>query len=63
MSFQDKQRPNWCSDCRDGEHDNYDDDVRFVTVRDPDQRGRFVKRAYLCSQHRQAYTDDGYDLS
>ncbi len=49
-----------CSDCSDGEHDNYDDDIEFVCVRD--ENGQFVKRAYMCSQHRQMYREDGYDF-
>jgi len=50
-----------CADCRDGEHDNYDNDVRLIVVRDPDT-GRLFKRSYMCAEHRQMYTDDGYDL-
>jgi len=48
-----------CSDCRDGEHENYDDDVQFVEIRDPDGSG-FVKRANLCGEHREMYHSDGY---
>lgn len=50
-----------CSDCRDGEHDNLDDNVKLVVVRDPDKRG-FVKRAYLCENHRRIHEEDGYIL-
>lgn len=49
-----------CADCRAGEHDNYTDDVTLVIVRDPDNR--FVKRAYLCSDHVSMYLDDGYGV-
>jgi hypothetical protein len=52
-----------CCECRAGEHANYDDDVRFVTVRDPDERNRFVLRGYVCGEHRVAFTDDGYRLT
>lgn len=48
-----------CADCRDGEHENYNDDVRLVRVTDPDT-GQMLKRAYLCGQHREMYTVDGY---
>ena len=51
-----------CCDCRDGEHENYDDDVRLTVVRDPDT-GKLVKSAYLCGEHRSAYADDGYDVT
>ena len=48
-----------CADCRDGEHDNYDDNVELVYVKEPDT-GKIVKRSYMCSHHQQAYMDDGY---
>ena len=50
-----------CSDCRDSEHDNYDDQVELVIVRDP-ETGKMVKRAYLCKEHVSMYLDDGYEL-
>lgn len=50
-----------CADCRDGEHINYDDDVKLVIVRDP-ETGRLVKRAYMCRLHRDMYEEDGYDV-
>jgi hypothetical protein len=59
-------KPRRCADCRDGEHDNYDDDVRLVVVRNPDTN-RLVKRAYMCKEHRTMYGDevsgDGYDVT
>jgi hypothetical protein len=48
-----------CADCRDGEHDNYDDNVKLVYVKDPDN-GKMVKRSYMCASHRDMYNDDGY---
>lgn len=51
-----------CADCRDGEHENYDDNIQLVIVRDPDQPRGFVKRAYMCKTHREQYLDDGYTL-
>ena len=50
-----------CCDCRDGEHDNYDEDVRMTVVRDPDN-GQLAKRGYLCEGHRTMYADDSYDV-
>ncbi len=51
---------NQCADCRDGEHDNYNDNVKFTIVRG--EYGAFIKRAYLCAEHRQMYMDDGYEV-
>ena len=57
MEKQQKQ----CADCRDGEHDNYDDNVRLTILRDSD-RNRIVKRSYMCDSHREMYAYDGYEL-
>lgn len=51
-----------CVDCRDGEHDNYDDDVRVTIVREPG-KGKWVKRGYMCRLHREMYAEDGYDVT
>ncbi len=48
-----------CADCRDGEHDNITDDVKIVTVKDPDT-GKLIKRSYMCSDHVEGYLMDGY---
>lgn len=50
-----------CADCRDGGHKNYSDDVRLMYVRDPSTK-KFVKRAYVCSDHILAYEVDGYEI-
>ena len=50
-----------CADCRDGEHENMDDDVMLIVLRDPDT-GKLVKRSYMCANHRTMYSDDGYDI-
>ena len=50
-----------CADCRDGEHDNYDDDVLMIIVRDLGT-GEVVKRSYMCESHREQYLMDGYDV-
>lgn len=62
-----------CADCRDGEHDNYDDDVRLVVVHETSESPqktygpvyvpaakRIVRRAYMCGAHREMYAEDGY---
>ena len=50
-----------CADCRDGEHDNIDENIKLVYVRDPDTK-KMVKRAYMCEAHREMYNDDGYEV-
>jgi hypothetical protein len=50
-----------CADCRDGEHPDYDNDIRLVVVRDP-STNKIVKRSYMCGEHREAYAQDGYTL-
>ena len=50
-----------CAECRDGEHENYDDKVRLVLVRDPVTK-KFQKRAYLCDTHVEMYQDDGLEV-
>ena len=52
---------NNCSECRDGEHEDYDDDVQLVIVTDPD--GKRVKRAKLCREHREMHASDGCDVT
>ena len=52
----------YCADCRDGDHDNYDDKVFITVVREPDTK-KIVKRSYMCQDHRIAYRDDGYLVS
>jgi len=62
MSSDRKKKAVRCADCRAGEHPDFDDDVRLVLIRDPDVP-RYRKRAYLCSEHRQAYEWDGYTVT
>jgi hypothetical protein len=54
-------KPKRCADCRLGEHENYDDDIQLVVVRDP-EAGRILKRANLCEEHREMYHSDGYRI-
>lgn len=50
-----------CVECRAGCHDNYDDNVLLCKIVDPDTR-KMYKRGYLCSEHRTAFADDGYEV-
>jgi hypothetical protein len=50
-----------CADCRNGEHENYDDNIVLTIVRDPDTK-KIIRRAYMCSQHRILWNDDGYEV-
>lgn len=62
----DKMKIKQCADCRDGEHDNYDDEIRLVVIMDLDNRGGpfggLVKRSYMCETHREQYAQDGYGV-
>ena len=51
----------WCCDCRDGEHENIDDDVQLVIIRDP-ETNKMLKRGYVCREHRRMYDLDGYEI-
>lgn len=50
-----------CADCRNGEHDNFDDDIKLVYVRNPETK-KIIRRAYMCHSHRDMYADDGYEV-
>lgn len=49
-----------CADCRNGEHENYDNNIKLVYIRDGN---RICKRAYLCQEHRNMYFMDGYSVT
>lgn len=51
-----------CCECRKGEHENLDDNLKKVEVRNPDTRG-FVLRGWVCGEHREAFESDGYEIS
>lgn len=51
-----------CDDCRKGEHDNYDDNILLVIIRESGSN-RFVKRAYICGEHYTMYLEDGYEIT
>jgi len=50
-----------CTDCRDGEHENYDDNVQRMVVRDPDSM-EVLKTTELCDYHKEMYASDGYEV-
>ena len=50
-----------CEKCRNGEHENYDDEVHMTTVRDPDTN-KVDFRGMLCGEHREAFAMDGYEV-
>ena len=57
-----KETGKQCADCRDGEHDNIDEYVELVYVRDPDTK-KIVKRSYMCDSHQEMYLSDGYEVN
>jgi len=52
-----------CCECADGEHENFDEDVRLTIVRDPEINSVCIKVGWMCSEHRDMYEIDGYDLT
>ncbi|KKL27015.1 hypothetical protein LCGC14_2389410 [marine sediment metagenome] len=56
-----KENGKQCADCRDGEHDNYDNNIELVYVRDPDTK-KMIKRSYMCENHQEMYLSDGYEI-
>lgn len=61
ISYKGEKKMKQCADCRDAEHENYDNDVVLATVKDP-ETAKILKRAYLCAEHREMYFDDGYQI-
>lgn len=52
---------NQCAECRNGEHEDYQDDAKLVTVRDP-EAGKLAGRMKLCSEHIEMRLMDGYEV-
>jgi len=52
---------NNCAECRNGEHEDYDDNIKLVVCIDPDGQEP-PYRAKLCQAHREVRLDDGYDV-
>lgn len=50
-----------CKDCQNGEHDNYDENIKLVYVRDPDTK-KIIRRCYMCETHQEMYCQDGYEV-
>jgi len=52
---------NKCYECRNGDHPDYDNDIRKTVVSDP--AGGRPKTGFLCGEHRAAAEDDGREVS
>jgi hypothetical protein len=50
-----------CFECRNGEHDDEDDNIKMCNIVDP-KTGKTIKRGNLCGAHQTMYLDDGYRL-
>jgi hypothetical protein len=50
-----------CCECQDGEHENYNDDVRYVVIRDPDTK-KIYRSGYICMDHIYSLEDLGYKV-
>ena len=50
-----------CKECRDGEHDNIDEEVYKCKVIDPDTN-KTKCICYLCGAHRHTNRSDGYEV-
>ncbi len=46
-----------CFECRNGEHDNYTEEVSFCEIR---MDGAKTRRGYLCHDHFELLVCDGY---
>jgi len=51
-----------CKDCKNGEHDNYDEDIKLVYIRDLETK-KIIRRCYMCYEHRTMYIDDVYEVN
>ena len=50
-----------CLECKEGEHDNYDDNIIKVKVIDP-ETGKVYRKGLMCLEHRELYLSDGFWL-
>lgn len=48
-----------CYECRAGEHEDEDDDIKMCVVRCP---GEKTRRGNLCAAHRRIMEEDGYEV-
>lgn len=59
------QNPDWnpkdnkCAECRNGEHEDYQDDAKIVVIRSD---GQLAGRMKLCSEHIEMRLMDGYQV-
>jgi len=51
-----------CIECKDGEHDNYTEDVKKYKVTEPDSNKQY-RRGFICSDHVDILLTDGYELT
>jgi hypothetical protein len=57
----DEYTPGQCFECRAGEHEDEDDDIKMVTVINPDTK-KIYRHGKLCRAHRNIFLHDGYIL-
>jgi hypothetical protein len=50
-----------CFECAEGEHQNYDANVRLFKIYDPDTN-KVIRSCFLCGQHQTTRLEDGYKL-
>lgn len=50
-----------CGECKNGEHDNYDDNVLLTKLIDP-TTGEHIRSGRMCDSHREMYLQDGYQM-
>ena len=53
----DEYTPGKCFECRAGEHEDEDDDIKQCVV-----TGDGTKKGYLCNHHRAILEEDGYTV-
>ena len=51
-----------CHFCKEGEHENYDNDIKLIVLLDPETHKRVQPPTWACSEHRQSFEDDGYKV-
>ena len=50
---------NQCAECRNGEHEDYQDDAKLVVIKSD---GLLAGRMKLCSEHIEMRLMDGYEV-
>lgn len=57
--MENRKGKNRCFECWNGEHEDYDDNIKFVVVYDPDSN-KMYQKGYICQSHIEKYLQDGY---